>query len=79
MTVLNIVLDPEHLRQFADREVVRTQDITISGLPDGMTSGAPSVALFIELPDGRVVFAETSLKLLLTAADALVARFGDPR
>jgi hypothetical protein len=54
-------------------------DIGVGALDAGMTSGLPSVALFIPLPDGRVVFAETSLRLFLTAADLLLARFGDPR
>jgi hypothetical protein len=42
-------------------------------------SGKPSVALGFELPDGRWVLAETSLALFLTAAEALRARYGDPR
>jgi hypothetical protein len=55
------------------------QPIRVAGLDDGMTSGKPSVAFGIVLPDGRWVFAETSLRLFLTAADVLKARFGDPR
>jgi hypothetical protein len=53
--------------------------IGISGLPGGMTSGKPSVMLRIDLPDGRVVMAETTLRLLLTAADAFRTHYGDPR
>lgn len=53
--------------------------IEVGGLPGGMASGKPSVAFCIPLPDGRVVIAETSLALLLTAGDALKARYGDPR
>lgn len=51
----------------------------IAGLSAGMTSGAPSVMIGVELPDGTKVIAQTSLKLLLVAAAALVARHGDPR
>jgi hypothetical protein len=68
---------------------LRTEDIIhlsngakpmqMAGLSNGMGSGAPSVAVRIDLPDGKVVIAETSLRLLLTAADILKARFGDPR
>lgn len=54
-------------------------DIAIAGLSAGMQSGDPSVSFTFALPDGRVVFAETSLRLLLTAADALKAKHGDPR
>ena len=53
--------------------------IQISGLDEGMSSGAPSVIIRLDIDDHRVVLAETSLKLFLTAADALRARFGDPR
>lgn len=56
-----------------------TEAFTVAGLDHGMRSGAPSVAFCIPLPDGSVVLAETSLALLLTASDALRARFGDPR
>lgn len=53
--------------------------IKITALDGGMVGGRPSVAISITLPDGRWVLAETSLRLFLTAADALRARFGDPR
>lgn len=45
--------------------------IGLAGLVGGMQSGRPSVVLRIDLPDGRVVLAETSLRLLVTAVDAL--------
>jgi hypothetical protein len=44
-----------------------------------MVSGAPSVAFCFKLGEREVVLAETSLALFLTAADALKARYGDPR
>lgn len=53
--------------------------IGVTGLEGGMKSGKPSAALRLDLPDGRIVIAETSLALFLTAADALKARYGDPR
>ncbi len=56
-----------------------TDEIRVAGLDRGMASGKPSVAFGFVLPDGRWVLAETSLALLLTAADLLRARFGDPR
>lgn len=51
----------------------------LTGLPDGTARGRPTVALFITLPDGKAVLWETTLTLFLTAADALKAKFGDPR
>lgn len=64
------------------RRVIHLADdaiIGLAGLEHGMTSGKPSVAFKFDLPDGSSVLAETSLGLLLSAADALRARFGDPR
>lgn len=54
-------------------------DIGVTAIAGGMASGAPSVALRFELADGTTVVAETSLALFLTAADAMKARYGDPR
>ena len=53
--------------------------IAIAALKGGMTSGKPSVAIRLDLPDGRTVIAETSLTLLLAAAETFRTRFGDPR
>jgi hypothetical protein len=53
--------------------------IEVVGLAGGMTSGDPSVAIRLDLPDGRVAIAQTSLAMLLMAADALRARYGNPR
>lgn len=52
---------------------------TIGGLAGGMASGKPSVGIHFTLPNGEGVVFETSLALFLAAADALKARFGDPR
>jgi hypothetical protein len=56
-----------------------TDAMSIAGLSNGMGSGAPSVSIRFDLEDGSVVIGQTSLKLFLTTADALKARFGDPR
>lgn len=53
------------------------EEIEISALPLGMVGGRTSIAFKIPLPDGRIVFAETSLRLLLLAADAFRAKYGD--
>lgn len=55
------------------------EPLRIAGLAAGMQSGKPSVAIGTFFPDGSCVFAQTSLALFLSAADALKARFGDPR
>ncbi len=63
-----------------DKEIIHvTNGLHVAGLAKGMESGKPSVAFRIDLPDGRVVVAETSLVLFLAAADVFKARYGDPR
>jgi hypothetical protein len=51
--------------------------LQIATLSDGMTSGNPSMALRIDLPDGRVVMMETSVRLFLQAARIIAARYPD--
>lgn len=48
----------------------------VAGLRGGMTSGRPSVMFRIDLPDGRVVMAETTMRLFLMAARAFDIRYG---
>jgi hypothetical protein len=90
MPALTIVLDVEQNGFGAMRGLEGTDDprlihlgddahIEVGALEAGMASGAPSVAFCFELPNGQVVVAETSMKLLLAATDALKARYGDPR
>ena len=54
-----------------------TEHLEVAALSGGMQSGRPSVALRIDLPDGRVVIAETSMRLFLGAARAFRARYGE--
>jgi len=42
--------------------------IKMAVLPEGMSSGRPSIAFVFRLPDGRAVFIETSLRLPKNAA-----------
>lgn len=59
----------------ADKIIDIVTPITITALAGGMKSGAPSVAFIFDLPDGRKVLAQTSLRLLLQAARILEAKF----
>lgn len=49
--------------------------IGLAALSAGMKSGKTSLAFRIDLPDGRIVVAETSLALLHTALAAINARY----
>jgi hypothetical protein len=51
--------------------------IQVVVLDKGMSSGKPSVALRLDLPDGTTVCAETSARLFVTAARAIHARYPD--
>ncbi len=54
-----------------------TEHMAVAALSSGMTSGRPSVAIRFDLPDGKVVIAETSMRLFLGAADMFRARYGN--
>lgn len=48
----------------------------IAALKGGMESGRASVGFRIELPDGNVVFCQTSMRLFLNAAKLFMIRYG---
>lgn len=50
----------------------------IGVIPTGMTSGRPSLAMLVDLDDGRKVFVETSWRNFALAAVALISRWGTP-
>ena len=80
MPALDIILHGDgcwpDLKEHPDRVIHIAGDahIAMAALPGGMTSGKTSVAIRIDLPDGRVVVAETSLALLGTAVDMFRAQ-----
>lgn len=51
--------------------------IDIAALSAGMQSGRTSLAIRIDLPDGRIVVAEVSLRNMQIAIAAFTARLGD--
>lgn len=51
--------------------------IRVAVLEGGLTSGRPSVAIRLDLPDGQTVVAETSARLFCTAAKAIMGKFPD--
>jgi hypothetical protein len=95
MPILRVILEgdaawPDLTRLAAEHKFVHLGEeappIQIAGLAEGMQSGRPSVAIRLDLPDDTAglepqarALAETSLALFLTAAEALKARYGDPR
>lgn len=58
-----------------EKEVINTLVVAVAALGGGMTSGRPSVSFRIDLPDGRVVIAETSMRIFVNAANAFRIRY----
>lgn len=56
------------------REIIATETISVALLPGGMASGKASVAIRVDLPDGRTVIAQTSHELFEAAARAFRGR-----
>jgi hypothetical protein len=80
MIPLSIILDGDGCwPDLVGKETINTTVDAVATLPRGTESGKPTVTVRINLPDGRVVLAETTLGLFLSAADAFKARHGDPR
>lgn len=72
MPNMNIVMDGDGaLADIPRDKIIHVRNIEMmTRLPGGMASGASSVGILIALPDGRYVFAETSLAILNTAVHA---------
>jgi hypothetical protein len=81
-SVINLKLDGDGAwSDLTGAPVIHLGDGTEIGLcvlPGGMTSGAPSVAFRLDLPDGQVVMAEASWRVLAVAVQAIAARYGWP-
>jgi hypothetical protein len=55
-----------------------TEDVVVGGMSKGTTSGKPVVMIGLDMGD-HILVVETTLRLFLTAADTLKAKYGDPR
>lgn len=56
---------------------VKDGNMEVALLDKGMASGRPSVAFRIDLPDGKIVFAQTTARLFCMAAKAFMAKYPD--
>ena len=74
MPALTVILDGDgaypDLLEKRDKIVHVTTPFSVSRLKHGMESGKSSVMFRIDLPDGRIVMAETSMALFQNAASA---------
>lgn len=83
-SVIDLTLDGDgawpELKDRAERGgILHVSEIRMAARSRAIASGKPSVTFRLDLEDGTVIMAESSLAALLTAMDAIVARHGDPR
>ena len=74
----NAFLEYRTLVETHPERIIQVSHLKMGALPGGMKSGAVSLAFFVDLPDGRVVFAETSLRLLRSAMAIIEAKYPSP-
>lgn len=85
MPTINVNLDgegvwPDMEQLINDGKLIIIPDeaaIDIAVLDDGTVSGEPSMAFRFHLPDGKVVFAQTTLRLYLLTASVIQAKYPD--
>lgn len=82
MEVLRIIPDLEKkgFREGEYEAVEHTGSMTIGGMAQGTKEGKPIVMIGLDRGErDGVLVVQTTLALFLSAADALKARYGDPR
>lgn len=74
-TILDVTSDIERdpWSDYADRDLRNGEWTRIGLLRNGTTGGRATVAVAVELPDGTVVFGETTLRLFRIASAAVLA------
>lgn len=76
--MIRIILDGDGaFTDMAEREIIESNNISITALSRGMKSGRPSVAMRIDFRDNKTVFAQCSMREFLAAADAFRARYSE--
>lgn len=81
MIAIELSLDGEGAwPDLVGKTVVRQKTaVKIAALSGGVVSGKPSVAIRLDVAPDVVIVGETSVALFLQVADALKAKYGDPR
>ncbi len=77
MITLDIRLDGDGAwPELKDKELIETTLTGVSALAAGTNTGRSSVMLRIDLPDGKVVMAQTTMRLFLNAANLFRIKYG---
>lgn len=82
MIAMNIKLDGDNAwPDLAGKDIIHLANdappISVAVLDGGLKSGRPSIAIRIDLPDGRCVVAETTARLFCSAARAIMGKYPD--
>lgn len=77
MEVLPIAFGDNSSPELRGRNVKSGKILKLACLDDGTSGGNPSVGIFIELPDGQLIFAETTYALWKMASAAMKGRWGE--
>jgi len=72
-------LERSGFRDGSYRIVENKKSLTIGAMANGTEQGNPIVMVGMELEDKSILVAQTTLALFLGAAEALKAKYGDPR
>lgn len=80
METLRVIPDLERqgMKEGKYSVVEYQNQLIIGGMADGTAGGKPIVMIGLDMED-HILVAQTTLTLFLTAADALKAKYGDPR
>lgn len=77
MTSLQIHLDGDGAwPDMVPEKTIKGNLIGVAALKAGMQTGRASVSFRVELPDGQLVFCETSMRLFLNAANVFRVKYG---
>ena len=83
MLHMNVVFDEPAWPDLAEKQAkgdlihLRNGEMKVAVLDAGLTSGRPSVAVRIDLPDGKSVLGETSARLFCTAGRMIAGKYPD--
>jgi hypothetical protein len=81
MPTLELVMDGSNWPELRDHDIIHLGNnapaIGVAVLDAGMSSGRPSIMMRLDLPDGRIVLAETSMRLFVHAASMMLAKYPD--
>jgi hypothetical protein len=78
MIELKLLMDGDNIWPDLSKGYKKAVGIQIARLKGGMASGASSVTIRFDMPDGSIVLGQTTMKLFLAAARAFEGKENAP-